>query len=97
MLKQRNSPIATTSKHWMDSDDAKQTKITDIDEINISVPKTRLAKDSFILVKFLYNEGTKKESEKYHMAQIIDSSESHVFVKVMLKSAKAENTYFSQC
>lgn len=44
-----------------------------------------LCNESFVVVKFGYNEDTKKRTEKHFMAQVIDSSESHVSVKVMRK------------
>lgn len=62
------------------------------EEVNFQ--EIELSKGDFLVAKFLYNEGTKKSTEKQFVGEIIDyTAGSHFYVRFMRKSTKTEDTF----
>lgn len=82
--------VSTSSESEVEIDPEKQKKCKGDSTSNL----LNLKKDDFIVVSLKYDEGTKKESTKQFVAQILKDDGQHYEVKFMRKSSKAANIYF---
>lgn len=48
---------------------------------------------SFVVVKFIYDQGTKNSIEKQYVGQVIELQQSEISIKFMRKSSKTEDTF----